>query len=97
MDAVLEEVDVILTPTQPTAAYKIGSYSADPLQMYLEDVFVIPASLAGLPAVSVPCGFDGGMPLGMQLIGPRFGEDKILSIADIYQNNTDWHEKKPRI
>ncbi len=97
MDAALEDVDVILTPTQPTAAYKIGSYSADPLQMYLEDIFVIPASLAGLPAVSVPCGFDGGMPLGMQFIGPRFGEDKILSIADIYQNNTDWHEKKPQI
>jgi aspartyl-tRNA(Asn)/glutamyl-tRNA(Gln) amidotransferase subunit A len=97
MDAALQEVDVILTPTQPTAAYKFGAYTADPLQMYLEDIFVIPASLAGLPAISIPCGFDAGMPVGMQIIGPRFGEGKIFRTAVNYQNNTDWHEKKPQI
>jgi aspartyl-tRNA(Asn)/glutamyl-tRNA(Gln) amidotransferase subunit A len=97
MDAALNEVDVILTPTQPTAAYKIGSYTADPLQMYLEDIFVIPASLAGLPAMSIPCGFDNGMPVGMQLIGPRFGEGKIFRVAANYQQNTDWHLQKPQI
>jgi aspartyl/glutamyl-tRNA(Asn/Gln) amidotransferase, A subunit len=97
LDAALQEVDVILTPTQPTAAYKFGAYTADPLQMYLEDIFVIPASLAGLPAMSIPCGFDNGMPLGMQLIGPRFGEGKIFRFASAFQQATDWHEKKPQI
>jgi aspartyl-tRNA(Asn)/glutamyl-tRNA(Gln) amidotransferase subunit A len=97
LDAALSEVDVILTPTQPTVAYKIGSYTADPLQMYLEDIFVIPASLAGLPAMSLPCGFDQGLPVGMQLIGPRFGEGKIFRFASAYQRATDWHEKKPQI
>jgi aspartyl-tRNA(Asn)/glutamyl-tRNA(Gln) amidotransferase subunit A len=97
LDAALKEVDVILTPTQPTAAYKAGSYSADPLQMYLEDIFVIPASLAGLPAMSIPCGFDNGMPLGMQIIGPRFGEGKIFRFASAFENMTDWQEKKAQI
>lgn len=97
MDAALKEVDVILTPTQPTAAYKIGSYSADPLQMYLEDIFVIPASLAGLPAISIPCGFDNDLPLGMQLIGARFDENKLFSVGYHYQQTTDFHLKKPEI
>ena len=97
MDAALREVAVILTPTQPTVAYKIGSYTADPLQMYLEDIFVIPASLAGLPAMSLPCGFADNLPVGMQLIGPRFGEGKIFRFASAFQQSTDWHEKKPKI
>ncbi len=97
MDSALREVDVILTPTQPTVAYKIGSYAADPLQMYLEDIFVIPASLAGLPAMSIPCGFDNKLPVGMQLIGPRFGEGKIFRFASVYQKATDWHNKKAQI
>jgi len=97
VDAVLTEVDVILTPTQPTAAYKIGSYDADPLQMYLEDIFVIPASLAGLPAISIPCGFAKGLPLGLQLIGARFDENKLFQAGYQYQQNTDWHLKKPII
>jgi aspartyl-tRNA(Asn)/glutamyl-tRNA(Gln) amidotransferase subunit A len=97
LDYALKEVDVILTPTQPTAAYKIGAYSADPLQMYLEDSFVAPASLAGLPAISVPAGFENGLPLGLQIIGPRFGEGKILRTASAYQQTTDWHEKRAQI
>ena len=95
MDAALREVDVILTPTQPTTAYKIGAYSADPLQMYLEDIFVIPASLAGLPAISLPCGFDHNMPIGMQLIGARFDEAKLFQVGCQYQKSTDWHLQKP--
>jgi aspartyl-tRNA(Asn)/glutamyl-tRNA(Gln) amidotransferase subunit A len=97
LDAALKEVDVILTPTQPTAAYKIGSYAADPLQMYLEDIFVIPASLAGLPAMSLPCGFDNGLPVGLQIIGARFDESKLFQVGCQYQQNTDWHKQKPKI
>jgi aspartyl-tRNA(Asn)/glutamyl-tRNA(Gln) amidotransferase subunit A len=97
LDAALQKVDVILTPTQPTAAYKFGSYTADPLQMYLEDIFVIPASLAGLPAISLPCGFDNGLPVGMQLIGSRFDESKLFQVGYQYQQATDWHLKKPNL
>jgi aspartyl-tRNA(Asn)/glutamyl-tRNA(Gln) amidotransferase subunit A len=97
MDAALSEVDLILTPTQPSTAYKFGAYTADPLQMYLEDIFVIPASLAGLPAMSLPCGFINGLPVGMQLIGPRFGEGKIFQTAFNYQQATDYHLKKAKI
>lgn len=97
LDAALKEVDVILTPTQPTAAYKIGAYDADPLQMYLEDIFVAPASMAGLPAISVPGGFDNGLPVGLQIIGPRFGEDKILNVADAFEKATDFSKQRPNI
>ena len=97
LDAALKEIDVILTPTQPTAAYKIGAYDADPLQMYLEDIFVAPASMAGLPAISVPGGFDNGLPVGLQIIGPRFGESKILNVADALEKTNDFIEKKPNI
>ncbi|MDD5528309.1 MAG: Asp-tRNA(Asn)/Glu-tRNA(Gln) amidotransferase subunit GatA [Patescibacteria group bacterium] len=97
MDAALREVDVILTPTQPTVAYKIGSFTSDPLQMYLEDIFVIPASLAGLPAMSLPCGFDAGLPIGLQLIGARFDESKLFQVGCQYQKATDWHLKKPSL
>lgn len=97
LDAELEKVDVIITPTQPDIAFKIGEQSSDPLKMYLEDVFVGPASLAGLPAISIPCGFVDNMPVGMQLIGKRFNESKILQIAHNYQKNTDWHTRKPSL
>jgi aspartyl-tRNA(Asn)/glutamyl-tRNA(Gln) amidotransferase subunit A len=97
LDAALREVDVILTPTQPTAAYKIGAYDADPLQMYLEDIFVAPASMAGLPAISVPGGFDNGLPVGLQIIGPRFGEAKILNVADSFEKATDFAKQRPAL
>jgi aspartyl-tRNA(Asn)/glutamyl-tRNA(Gln) amidotransferase subunit A len=94
MDQALEEVDVILTPTSPHIAFKIGEQSDDPLAMYLEDVFVTGASLAGLPAISIPAGFSEGMPVGIQLIGPRFGEEKMFQTANIFQNASDFHTKK---
>lgn len=97
MDKVLETVDCLLTPTQPHPAFKLGENTADPLKMYLEDIYVTGASLAGLPAVSVPCGFVNNLPVGMQLIGKRFAEKTILQVAHQYEEATNWHERKPEI
>ncbi len=89
MDEVLEKVDCLLTPTSPHVAFKIGEQADDPLQMYLEDVFVSGASLAGLPAISIPCGFSRNMPVGMQIIGKRFDEQTLFDVSYNYQNNSD--------
>lgn len=97
MDKVLEKVDCLLTPTAPHTAFKIGEQSGDPLKMYLEDIFMSGASLAGLPAISVPCGFANNLPIGMQLIGKRFGESTILKVAHNYQEATGWHKQSPKI
>ncbi len=97
LDSELENLDAILTPTQPDVAFKIGEQSDDPLKMYLEDVFVSAASLAGLPAISLPCGFSRDMPVGMQLIGKRFDEETLFKLGYLYQQNTDWHTHKPKI
>lgn len=97
MDKVLETVDCLLTPTAPHIAFKIGEQSSDPLKMYLEDIFVTGASLAGLPAISIPCGFDKNMPVGLQLIGKRFDEANLLKIGHGYEKATEWHLKKAEI
>lgn len=97
LDAVLEKVDCLLTPTSPHPAFKIGEKAADPLQMYLEDIFVTSASLAGLPALALPCGFVHELPVGMQLIGKRFDESTLLKAGHQYQLVTDWHKKKPKV
>src|SRR5262249_45151641 len=89
-DAFARPVDAIAMPTTPTAAFKIGERSDDPLQMYLADVFTVSANLAGLPAVSVPCGFTGGLPIGLQLTGRRFDEAGLLRLADAYERDTRW-------
>ena len=90
--------DVIVTPTAPTTAFKLGEKTQDPLQMYLSDIYTISINLAGLPALSLPCGFDAdGMPIGMQIIGKPFDEETILRLAHGYEQATDWHIKKPRI
>ncbi|MDF1795780.1 MAG: Asp-tRNA(Asn)/Glu-tRNA(Gln) amidotransferase subunit GatA [Coxiellaceae bacterium] len=89
-----EQVDILLTPTTPTTAFKIGEIK-DPVQMYLADVFTIAVNLAGLPGLSMPCGFDQGLPIGVQLIGNYFNEAKLLNCAHQYQLNTDWHTKRP--
>ncbi len=92
------EVDVIAAPTTPTTAFVAGAHADDPLAMYLEDVFTLPANLAGVPGISFPVGFDKqGLPIGMQLIGPRFREDVILRAAHAYQQVTDWHTKTPNL
>ena len=89
------EVDVLVGPTSPTAAFPIGAKTADPITMYLNDIYTIGANLAGLPAMSIPCGFVGGLPVGLQIVGPHFGEARILNVAHRYQLETDWHRKSP--
>ena len=97
------KVDLIITPTSPTVAFKIGEHSDNLLEMYLEDIFLSAVSLAGLPAISVPCGFakpENGnkeMPIGMQIIGKPFDEKSILGIAGVYEKNMEWNERKPGI
>ena len=90
-DQAFERVDVVAMPTSPTPAFRLGERVADPLQMYLADVFTVSANLAGLPAVSVPCGFTaGGLPIGLQLTGRRFDEATLLRVADAYERETGW-------
>ncbi|MCX6781325.1 MAG: amidase family protein, partial [Candidatus Magasanikbacteria bacterium] len=96
-DEAFRTVDVILTPTAPEVAFKIGEKSSDPLKMYLADVFVGPTSLAGLCALSVPCGFVDGLPVGMQLIGPRMHEEIPLQFGHQFQQVTTWHLENPTI
>jgi aspartyl-tRNA(Asn)/glutamyl-tRNA(Gln) amidotransferase subunit A len=92
-----EKVDTIVTPTSPTAAFKIGEKSDDPLQMYLSDIFTISCNLAGICGISVPCGFTKNprLPIGLQLLGKPFGEATLLKIARAYEMNTAWHQQKP--
>ncbi len=89
------EVDVLLGPTTPTTAFELGAKTSDPVTMYLNDIYTIGANLAGLPAMSIPCGFVEGLPAGMQLIGPHFSEARLLNIAHRYQRETDWHLRMP--
>jgi aspartyl-tRNA(Asn)/glutamyl-tRNA(Gln) amidotransferase subunit A len=88
--------DVILGPTAPGTAFKLGEKSDDPVEMYLNDLYTIPANLAGLPGMSLPCGFDSqGLPIGLQLVGNYFSEAKMLNVAHQYQRATDWHARRP--
>ena len=97
-DAAFEKVDVIATPTSPTPAFKIGERTADPLQMYLSDVMTTPASHAGLPGISIPCGFvQNELPVGLQLLGAPFAEEKVLRVAYTFEQNTEHHLQKPQI
>jgi aspartyl-tRNA(Asn)/glutamyl-tRNA(Gln) amidotransferase subunit A len=90
------DCDVILGPTAPSPAFPIGEKSDDPVQMYLGDIFTVPASLAGLPAISIPCGFGGqGLPIGLQVTGNHFAEAKLLNVAHRYQQASDWHRRVP--
>jgi len=100
-----EKVDALVTPTSPTAAFKIGEKADDPLQMYLADIFTISANLVGICGISIPCGFTGNqpstissqlkLPIGLQLLGKPFGEETILQIAHAYEQSTGWHKEKP--
>jgi aspartyl-tRNA(Asn)/glutamyl-tRNA(Gln) amidotransferase subunit A len=90
-----ESVDMILGPTTPTPAFELGANSSDPVAMYLNDIYTIPASLAGLPALSAPCGFSGDLPLGLQLVGNYFQEGRLLNVAHQFQQVTDWHTRLP--
>jgi aspartyl-tRNA(Asn)/glutamyl-tRNA(Gln) amidotransferase subunit A len=87
--------DVIMGPTSPSTAFKLGEKAADPVQMYLSDIYTIAVNLAGLPGMSVPCGFVKGLPVGLQLIGNYFAEAQLLNVAHRYQQATDWHQRRP--
>ncbi|MDB5297531.1 MAG: glutamyl-tRNA(Gln) amidotransferase, subunit [Phycisphaerales bacterium] len=97
-DAAFARCDVIASPTSPTAAFKVGEKSADPLAMYLADVFTVTCNIAGIAGVSLPCGFTAGekpLPIGLQLLGPAFGEVNLLRAARMYEAATDWHTRRP--
>ena len=92
------DVDVIVTPTSPTPAFRKGEKAADPLAMYLNDIYTIGVNLAGLPGMSLPCGFTaGGLPIGLQLIGQPFKETELLAVASAYEQRTEWHLRRPRL
>ncbi len=93
--AAFEQVDLVIGPTTPTPAFDIGAKINDPVTMYLNDIYTIGANLAGLPGVSLPCGFVDGLPMGLQLVGPHFAEAKLLNAAHHYQQVTDWHRRVP--
>jgi len=94
--AAFRRCDVIAGPTAPTVAFKIGAKAADPVQMYLNDIYTIPVNLAGLPGMSIPCGFGkGGLPVGLHIVGNYFTEAKMLNVAHQYQKATDWHKREP--
>jgi aspartyl-tRNA(Asn)/glutamyl-tRNA(Gln) amidotransferase subunit A len=95
-DLAFEHVDMIAAPVAPTTAFAIGAHEDDPLAMYLEDIFTLPVNLAGVPALAFPVGFDaGGLPIGMQLIGPHFSEEMLFKATHVYQQATDWHTHSP--
>ena len=96
-DRVFQDVDVLVTPTSPVTAFKIGEKIGDPVQMYLIDVCTLPVNIAGLPGLSVPCGFSDGLPVGMQLIGPHFSEETLLRTAHAYETATEWSFARPEI
>ena len=89
------DVDVIAGPTAPAPAFRLGDKTDDPITMYLNDIYTIGANLAGLPAISIPCGFAGELPVGLHLVGPHFGEERLLNTAHQYQLQTDWHTRCP--
>jgi len=97
-DEAFKKCDVILTPTSPTAAFKLGEKTDDPLTMYLSDIFTISCNLAGIPGISLPCGFTkNNLPIGLQLLGRHLDEQTILNTAFAYEKSTEWHKKRPKI
>ncbi len=96
-EQVFEKYDVVIGPTAPTPAFRIGSQHGDPLTMYLNDILTIPVNLAGLPAISVPCGFADGLPIGLQVIGKALDESTILRVAHAYEQHTDFHKQRPQL
>jgi aspartyl-tRNA(Asn)/glutamyl-tRNA(Gln) amidotransferase subunit A len=95
-NSAFEKCDCIMMPVSPTTAFKIGEKVNDPLTMYLSDIYTIAANLVGIPGISVPCGFDdNNLPIGLQILAPAFGEDKLLRIARMFESQTDWHKRKP--
>src|SRR5262249_42298254 len=97
-DDAFEKCDVVMGPTTPSAAFKAGEKSDDPLALYLSDVYTVSCNLAGTPGVSVPCRFTKtGLPIGVQPLGAPFEEEKLLRVARMYESVTDWHTKRPKV
>jgi aspartyl-tRNA(Asn)/glutamyl-tRNA(Gln) amidotransferase subunit A len=97
-DKAFAECDVVMGPTSPTAAFKVGEKTDNPLAMYLSDIYTISCNLAGLPGISVPCGFTkGGLPIGLQILGAPFEEEKLLRIARMHEKATEWHVRRPKL
>ena len=96
-DEAFKRFDALVTPTSPTVAFRMGEKTEDPVQMYLSDLYTIPANMAGIPGISIPCGFADGLPVGLQLMGPHFSEETLLRIAHAYEQATDWHKATPPI
>ena len=94
---VFEKYDVIVGPTTPTPAFNIGEKTSDPLTMYANDILTIPVNLAGVPGISVPCGFANGLPLGLQIIGKHFDEGTVYRVAHAFEQATDHHKAKPEL
>ncbi len=95
-DSAFSRSDVIISPTSPTVAFRIGERTNDPLSMYLSDVYTIGANLAGIAGISIPCGFShSGLPIGLQILAPAFQEEKLLQVARMYERETDWHNRRP--
>ena len=93
---VFDTCDALVTPVSPTTAFRIGEKTADPVTMYLSDIFTISVNLAGLPALAVPCGFDrAGLPIGLQVIGRPFDEETVLRVGHAYEQSTEWHRRRP--
>lgn len=97
LQTVFNTVDLLLGPTTPTLAFELGNIPKDPVQRYLADMFTVGANLAGLPALSIPAGFEKGLPIGIQLMGPHFSESRLLQLAHHFQQHTDWHQRVPPI
>ena len=92
-----QKVDLIIGPTSPTTALKVGSRDKDPMFGEMQDCLVEPSTIAGLPGISIPCMFSNGLPIGLQIIAPQFEEEQIIAAAHTYQQATDWHLKRPKI
>jgi aspartyl-tRNA(Asn)/glutamyl-tRNA(Gln) amidotransferase subunit A len=95
-DAAFTQVDVLMGPTSPTTAFALGAKTSDPITMYLNDIYTIGANLAGVPGMSIPCGFAGALPVGLQILGPHFSEARMLNVAHMYQRETDFHRRIPQ-
>jgi aspartyl-tRNA(Asn)/glutamyl-tRNA(Gln) amidotransferase subunit A len=96
-DQAFTKFDALITPTAPTTAFAVGEKTDDPLAMKLSDILTIPINMAGLPAISVPCGFADGLPIGMQIIAPSFKEETLYQVAYAYEQSTEWHKSKPKL
>ena len=96
-DKIFSEFDAIISPTAPTPAYKIGEKTDNALEMYLGDIYTVPVNIAGIPAISLPCGLADGLPVGLQIMGNYFREDTLFNLAYSYEQSTNWHEMHPNL